>query len=65
MQMSMYKSRWKSIYTKIMMKPNYNDTQNKWQEDYANWFIELIKKIFEKKISFLKISNDFIKNNFE
>ena len=49
MQMSMYKSWWKSIYTKIMMKPNYNDTQNKWQKDYANWFIELIKKIFEKK----------------
>ena len=50
MQMSMYKSWWKSIYTEIMMKPNYNDIQNKWQEDYTNWFIELIKKIFEKKI---------------
>ena len=34
-------------YTKkIMMKSNYKNTQNKWQEDYANWFIELIKKIF-------------------
>ena len=32
-------------YTKkIMMKSNYKNTQNKWQEDYENWFIELIKK---------------------
>ena len=42
--MSMYKSWWKSIYTKIMIKPNYKNTRNKWQEDYANWFIKPIKK---------------------
>ena len=44
--MSMYKLWWKSIYKKIMMKSNYKNTQNKWQEDFANWFIELIKNIF-------------------
>ena len=31
-------------YTRIMMKSNYKNTQNKWQEDYAKWFIELNKK---------------------
>ena len=44
--MSMYKSWWKSIYTKIIMKSNYKNTQNKWQDNYAKWFIEL-KKIFQ------------------
>ena len=63
--MSIYKSRWKSIYTKIMMKSNYKDIQNKLQEDYANWFIELIKKKYLKKISFQEISKDFIKNDFD
>ena len=52
-------------YTRIMMKSNYKNTQNKLQEDYVNWFIELIKKRYLKTISFPKISNDFIKNNFE
>ena len=46
----------------MMMKSNYKNTQNKWQEDYAKWFIEL-KKI--KKNSFQEISKDFIKNDFE
>ena len=43
-QINMYKSGWKSIYTKIMMKSNYKNTQNKWQMNYENWFIDLIKK---------------------
>ena len=46
----MYKSWWKSIYTKVMMKSNYKNTQNKWQEDYVKWFIELkkyLKKSFQ------------------
>ena len=50
------------------MKSYYKNTQNKLQEDYANSFIELIffkKKDIWKKISFPKISKDFIKNNFE
>ena len=37
----MYKSWWKSIYIKIMMKSNYKNTRNKWQKNYAKWFIEL------------------------
>ena len=57
--MSMYKLWWKSIYTKIMIKPNYKNTRNKWQEDYANWFIELIKKKIQE------ISKEYIKNNFK
>ena len=28
-------------YTQIMIKSNYKNTQNKLQEDYAKWFIEL------------------------
>ena len=65
--MSMYKSRWKSIYTKIMMKSNYKNTQNKWQEDYANWFIELINIYIYIYIYiyFQEISKEFIKNNFK
>ena len=59
--MSMYKSWWKSIYTKIMMKSKYKYIQNKWQRDYANGFIELIKKIYSKKLFFKDISKDFIK----
>ena len=47
-------------YTRIMMKSNYKNTQNKLQEDYVNWFIELIKKRYLKTISFPKISNDFL-----
>ena len=48
-KISMYKSWWKLIYTKIIIKFNYKNTQNKLQEDYTNWFIELIKrKIFKK-----------------
>ena len=27
-----------------------SDNKIKWQQNYANWFIELIKKIFEKKL---------------
>ena len=57
----MYKSWWKSIYTKIMMKSKYKYIQNKWQRDYANGFIELIKKIYSKKLFFKDISKDFIK----
>ena len=48
-----------------MMKSNYKNTQNKLQEDCANWFIELIKKRYLKKISFLKNFKGFYKNNFE
>ena len=47
--MSMCKSWWKSIYTKIIIKSNYKNTQNKWQENYAIWFIELNKKMILKK----------------
>ena len=47
----------KSIYTKIMIKSNY---KNKWQENYAKWFIELNKKKIFKRISFSEISKDFI-----
>ena len=43
-----------------MIKFNYKNVQNKWQENHANWFIELIKKN-----SFQEISKDFIKNDFE
>ena len=36
-----------------MMKSNYKNTQKKWQNDYAKWFIELNKKkIFKKKKEF-------------
>ena len=49
--MSMYKSWWKSIYTKIMMKSNYKNTQNKKQDNYEKWFIELNKKYIKKKFS--------------
>ena len=43
-----------------MIKFNYKNVQNKWQENHAKWFIELIKKN-----SFQEISKDFIKNKFE
>ena len=46
---------------KMTIKSNYKNTQNKWQENYANWFIELIKKLY----FFQKISKEFIKNNFK
>ena len=62
--MSMCKSWWKSIYTKIMMKSNYKNTQNKWEKDYANWFIELIKKMILKKIVFNKFQMILLKMIF-
>ena len=61
MQMSMCKSWWKSIYTKIIMKSNYKNKQNKWQENYAIWFIELNKKNDIKKIVFKKFQRIFLK----
>ena len=48
-----------------MMKSNYKNTQNKLQEDCANWFIELIKKGYLKKITFSKNFKGFYKNDFE
>ena len=48
-----------------MMKSNYKNTQNKLQEDCANWFIELIKKGYLKKITFPKNFKGFYKNDFE
>ena len=53
-----------SIQENIIIKTYYNNVQNKWQEKYANWFIKLIKKIFQK-LHFQEIQNEFIKNNFE
>ena len=53
-----------SIQENIIIKTYYNNVQNKWQEKYANWFIKLIKKIFQK-LHFQEIPNEFIKNNFE
>ena len=59
--MSMCKSWWKSIYTEIIMKFNYKKTQNKWQENYATWFIELNKKNDIKKIVFKKFQRILLK----
>ena len=53
-----------SIQENIIIKTYYNNVQNKLQEKYANWFIKLIKKIFQK-LHFQEIPNEFIKNNFE
>ena len=47
-----------------MIKTNYKNAQNKLLENYTKWFIELIKKWYLKKISFLEISKDFIKKNW-
>ena len=47
-----------------MMKSNYKNTQNKLQEDCANWFIELIKKGYLKKITFPKNFKGFYKKWF-
>ena len=50
----------------MKIKSYYKNAQNKWQENYAKWIIELIKKnISKKKNSFQKTSKDFIKTNFE
>ena len=64
MQMSMYKSWWKSIYIKIMMKSNYKNTQNKWQENYAKWFIELKKNISKESV-FKKFQRILLKTIFD
>ena len=35
--------------TTIIIKSNYKNVQNKLWDNYAKWFIELKKKIFQKK----------------
>ena len=44
-----------------MMKFNYKNTQNKLQEDYANWFIEQIKKNIWKKLVSWKFQRILLK----
>ena len=44
-----------------MIKSNYKNTQNKWQEDYAKWFIELNKKKTFKKKKFSRNFKGFYK----
>ena len=62
--MNMYKSWWKSIYTKIIIKSNYKNTQNKWQENYAKWFIELKKNISKESV-FKKFQRILLKTIFD
>ena len=49
----------------MIIKSSYENAQNMWQKNYAKWFIEIIKYIYFKKISFQEISKNFIKNNFK
>ena len=44
-----------------MMKSNYKNVQNKWQADYANWFIELITKNIFQKLVFKKFQKILLK----
>ena len=36
------------MYTKITIKYDYKNIQNKWQDNYAKWSIELNKKNIKK-----------------
>ena len=49
------------MYTKITIKYDYKNIQNKWQDNYAKWFIELNKKKILKKIVFKKFQRIWLK----
>ena len=46
-----------------MIKSNYMNTQNKWQENNAKWFIELKKYILRESV-FKKFQRIFFKKQF-
>ena len=44
-----------------MMKSNYKNVQKKLQDNYANWFIELIIKNIFQKLVFKKFQRILLK----
>ena len=46
-----------------MTKSNYKNAQNKWQENYVKWFIEL-KKYISKELVFKKFQRILFKTIF-
>ena len=45
----------------MMIKFNYKNVQNKWQENDVKWLIELNKKYLNKKLVFKKFQRILLK----